>query len=206
MIATDIQLQHKVHEVVRLLMQRPITEAIACQVEDMVGFEQLEIEDGNWVGFEEDETMGGERHGWIESLLVTYLTTWAVAHGGGRVYTGDTTFVLLGTPQDIQIKRRPDVAFVANANVKPTSGYIYGAPQLAIEIISPTERPISMQRKVREYLTYGTAQVWQVFPELNEVVVHLPNGSSRTYGIDDTIDGGDLLPEFRIAVKSILAV
>ena len=63
MIASDIQLQHKVHEVVRLLMQRPITEALAMQVEEIEGFEHLEIEDGNWVGFEEDETMGGERHG-----------------------------------------------------------------------------------------------------------------------------------------------
>ena len=204
MIASDIQLQHKVHEVVRLLMQRPITEALAMQVEEIEGFEHLEIEDGNWVGFEEDETMGGERHGWIESLIVTHLTTWALANGG-RVYTGDTVFVLLGTPDDIQIKRRPDVAFVADANVKPTSGYIYGAPQLAIEIISPSERPIPMQRKVREYLKYGVAQVWQIFPELSEVVVHLPDGSAKTYGVDDTIDGGALLPGFRIAVKSILA-
>jgi hypothetical protein len=60
-----------------------------------------------------------------------------------------------------------------------------------------------MQKKLREYLKCGVLQVWQVFPDLREIIVHLPDGSSKTYGIDDAIDGGDLLPGFRLVVKSL---
>jgi Uma2 family endonuclease len=203
MIASETQLQHEVHEVVRLLMRRPITEALAMQIEAIEGFEHLEIEDGNWVGFDEDETIGSEQHGWIESLLVTQFTNWVLAHKTGRIYPGDTVFVLSGTPDDIKVKCRPDIAYVADANVKSSKGYIFGTPQIAIEVISPTERRNQMQKKLREYLKCGVLQVWQVFPDLREIIVHLPDGSSKTYGIDDAIDGGDLLPGFRLVVKSL---
>jgi Uma2 family endonuclease len=160
----------EVKTIIKLLMQRPITEAVGIEVETTDGFEHLEIEDGAWVGFDEDTFMGGEEHGWLEALIITRFTTWILQNKSGRIYSGDTNFVLDGTPGDIRLKRRPDVAFVRDGRVKPSSGYIYGAPDLAVEIISPTERPGQIRKKLREYLSHGVQQVWQVYPENQEIV------------------------------------
>ncbi len=191
---------NEVRTIVTLLMKRPITEEIAMQVEATEGFEQLEIENGVWVGFDEDEYMAGEEHGWIETLILNALSNWLLPRRAGRLYPGDTDFVLAGTPDAIILKRRPDVAFVSDKNVKSTSGYVYGAPDLAVEIISPTERPGAIRKKLREYLDHGVQQVWQVYADSQEIVVHHPNGTSKTYGMGQIIDGGDLLPGFVLEV------
>lgn len=193
----------EVKTIVRLLMQRPITEEIAREIEAHEGFEHFEIADGDWVGFDEDPYMSGEEHGWIESKIGALLTVWAMQHKAGRVYPGDTNFVLSGSSGDIQLMRRPDVAFVRQERVAETSGYIYAAPDLAVEIISPTEKPAQIRRKLAAYLSVGVTRVWQVFPETREIVVHWPDGTSRTYGVSGTITDPDLLPGFRLDVAVV---
>lgn len=192
-----------VKAIVRLLMLRPIPEEVAVQVNMTEGFEHLEIENGAWVGFDEDEYMTGEEHGWIETLILHALTQWVLTHRSGRVYPGDTSFVLEGAPHDIRLKRRPDVSYVRDEKVKPTKGYIYGAPDLAVEVISPNERPTQIRQKLREYLDHGVKQVWQVYPESQEIVVHFPDGSAKTYRAGDTLLGGDLLFGFELKVASL---
>lgn len=194
---------NEVKTMVALLMQRPITEKIAMEVKSIEGFEHLEVESGEWVGFDRDEFMGGEEHGWIESLLITYLTRWVLEKKSGRVYPSDTDFVLGGTPDDIQLHRRPDVAYVQNARVVPSAGYVYVVPDLVIEIISPTEKPYKIRQKLREYIDNGVQQVWQVFPDDHEIVVNLPDGTARTYREGDIISGGNLLPGFTLAVTNV---
>lgn len=197
------EVQEQVREIVFLLMKRPITEEIAVQVEAIEGFEHLEIVDGEWVGFEKDEYMAGEEDGSIETIIIHALADWALKHKTGRVYSGDTDFVLDGKPDDIRKSRKPDVAFVKSSRVKASKGYVYLAPDLAVEIISPTERPGAIREKLNEYLEYGVKQVWQVFPDNRQIVVNFPDGSANTYGMDDTIFGGDLLPDFELAVATV---
>jgi Uma2 family endonuclease len=202
---SEMAIAEEVKIIVRLLMQRPITEVIALEVEGTEGFEHLEIENGEWVGFDEDEYMGGEEHGWIESLMITLFTTWVLQNKSGRVYSGDTDFVLDGTPDNIRLKRRPDVAYVGGKYVKPSRGYIYAAPDLAVEIISPTERPGQIRTKLREYLSHGVQQVWQVYPENQEIVVYFPDDTSKTYRPGDILSGGDLPPGFELDVANVFA-
>jgi Uma2 family endonuclease len=202
-VAISPEVQERVREIVFLLMQRPITEEIAMQVEAIAGFEHLEIVNGEWVGFEKDEYMAGEEHGWIESIIIHALTDWVLKNKTGRVYSGDTDFVLDGKPNDIRKSRKPDVAFVRESRLKSSKGYLYLAPDLAVEIISPTERPGAIRDKLSEYLEYGVKQVWQVFPDNHQVVVNLSDGSAKTYNIGDTIPGGDLLPGFALEVAKI---
>jgi Uma2 family endonuclease len=197
---------NEVKTMVALLMQRPITEQIAMEVKATEGFEHLEIEDGEWVGFDKDEFMGGEEHGWIESLLITYLTNWVLENNTGRVYPGDTDFVLSGTPDDIQLHRRPDIAYMRNSRVVKTKGYVYAVPDLTIEVVSPTEKPTAIRRKLREYLSNGVQQAWQVFPDDQEIVVNFPDGTAKTYGVGDTISGGSLLPGFSVDVTKVFQV
>ena len=131
----------QVREILYLLMRRPITEEIALRVETYEGFEHLEITDGEWVGFDEEEPVGGEEHGWIETIIIHALMTRVLKNNSGRVHPGGTVFVLDGERGDIRVKRRPDVAFVSVGRVQETKGYYFGAPDLTVEIISPSERP-----------------------------------------------------------------
>lgn len=193
----------EVKSIVRLLMMRPITEAVALQIGATDGFEGLEVEDGAWVGFDEDEYTSGEEHGWLETLILTRLTNWALTNRAGRVYPGDTNFVMDGTPDDIGLKRRPDEAYVRDVNVQASKGYIYAAPDLAVGVISPTERPAQIRKKLHEYLEHGVSQVWQVYPDTREIVVHFPDGSAKTYRAGEVLQGGDLLPGFSLDVAEL---
>jgi Uma2 family endonuclease len=205
-ILIEQRAQAQVVEWMELLARRPITEAIAMRVEAIDGFKHLEIVDGEWVGLgKDDRYMGGEKHGWIGSLLIHLLMTWALATQAGRVYGGDTMFVLDGEPGNIRLKRQPDVAFVAAARLQATSGYFYGPPDLAVEIISPSERPGDIQKKLREYRMHGVQQVWLIYPETHEMVAHLPDSTARTYRIVETIEGGELLPGLRLPVAALFA-
>lgn len=201
----DSYVRQQVRELVALLMKRPITEEIAMQVESYDGFEDLEIEDGQWVGLddEKDEFMGSEEHGWIEFNIMLLLGIHVKTHKLGRLYPGDTVFVLEGKPDEIQLKRRPDIAFMQHERVKHSKGYVYGAPDIAIETISPTERPGKIRKKLNEYLSHGVKQVWHVLPEVEEITIHLPDGTSKTYKKGDVILADDLLPGFTLDVAKV---
>lgn len=190
-------------EIVTLLMKRPITEEIALQIGDIDGFKNLEITNGDWVGFEQDEFMTGEEHGWLEAQLLIAIGNYVVTNKLGRVYPGDMDFVLSGNKETLKDKKQPDIAFVTTERLQKTSGYFYGAPDLAIEIVSPTQyRPKSVE-KANMYMGYGTRQVWLVFPKKQEIEIHTPNEIPTIYKIGDTIVGGDLLPEFELDLKTI---
>lgn len=74
---------------------------------------------------------------------------------------------------------------------------------MAIEIISPSERAVDIRTKLRDYLHAGVRQVWQVYPETQEVMVYLPDGTVRTYEVSQAVPGGDILPGFDLPVADI---
>ena len=191
-----------------LLTIRPITEAIATEVLSTVGYEHLEIAGGEWIGLNQEwaDMTTGEEHGWIESLLLLFVGGFIYEHKLGRFYPGDVTFVLDGTPDDIRVKREPDVAFIARASVVPTQGFIYRAPDLAIEIISPSQSYSEMTDKIDEYFRYGTKQVWLVLPNKKLIEVHYPDRKPEKYRVGQSVPGGDLLPGFSLDVASLFEV
>lgn len=204
--SVNSEIENRAREIVFKLMQRPITEEIATQISNLDGFKKLEIIGGNWTGFEQDVSMGGEQHGWIEALIISALTVWTIQNNAGRVYSGDTHFILKGEPNNILVDRKPDVAFVRREKVVVSSGFNYLAPDLVVEITSPSDRPSKIQEKITEYFEHGVLQVWRVYPETEQIIVHMPDGTAKTYGVADTILGGNLLPEFELAVKTVFEV
>jgi Uma2 family endonuclease len=101
--------------------------------------------------------------------------------------------------------RIPDVAFVSKSRLPKLKDAMFPfAPDLAVEVISPDE---DIFKKAREYLHAGSRMVWAVYTD--EKVVYVmrldPDGSIRSvpFGIDDTLDGGDVLPGFTLAVREI---
>lgn len=75
---------------------------------------------------------------------------------------------------------------------------IPGAPDIAVEVISPGERTSDMTRKLETYLRHGVREVWQVFPALRQVVVFTPEESQRPQTLTTA-----LLPDFTLAVSSL---
>lgn len=144
---------------------------------------------------------GGE-HGTVAVNLIIPLGGYVRMHDLGRLVGTETGFVLFSDPD---IVRAPDVAFIAkDRGVDPaTPKFIRGAPDLAVELISPSETARDILIKVLEHFRAGTRLVWTVYPDPRTVNVHLPDGTTRTLGPDDVIDGGDVVPGFRLPVREL---
>jgi Uma2 family endonuclease len=100
----------------------------------------------------------------------------------------------------------PDVAFVrAEKQVEvATEGYNPVPPDLAVEVEFPTsiKSQRRLEKKLARYANDGTT-VWVVYPETREVEVHVPGQAAQILGIDATLDGGDILPGFSLALKDV---
>lgn len=140
--------------------------------------------------------MAGWRHGWIEVNIILVLGTDPVARSVGRTVSGDTAFVLARDPDTVRI---PDVAFVQHERLPPplVSGRAALAPDLAVEIRSPDDRPSEVQRKVADYFAAGVQLVWLVDPDAQTVEVWTAGGLDRRCTATETIDGGAVIPGFR---------
>ncbi len=180
---------------------KPITAADVASLKEEKTFE---VVSGEWV----ERPMAGELHGAIAANLILSLGSFIKTHKLGRIYPADTTFVLKGTPDNIQTMRLPDVSFVSVGRTKEAdrAGYYYQAPDLAIEVVSPSERTVETQSKVNDYLRTGTREVWVVYPETQQVIVYHPDGTAAIYNVEQTIPGGELLPGFSLAVADIFDV
>jgi Uma2 family endonuclease len=146
------------------------------------------------------EPRPGRPHGTAVALAAHHLVAYALEHGG--FVTAETGHVLGEDPPTV---RGPDVAYTRREPVpygKPT-GFIRGAPDLAVEVISPTNRWADIRAKVRQYFEAGSRRVWIVDPETRSVVVHTSPDASRTLTADDTLEGGDVLPGFRLEVAQL---
>ena len=76
-------------------------------------------------------------------------------------------------------------------------------PDLAVEVMSPTDRKRALRRKAERYLEAGTRVVWLVFPDDQVVEVYVPDEDVKTVGLDGTLDGDDLLPGFTLTVREV---
>lgn len=99
--------------------------------------------------------------------------------------------------------RLPDVSFKANLNRPLPSKKFPYMPDLAVEIKSPDDSYTFMREKAAYYLQNGTQIVWLIYPEKQLVEVYRQNADSELLNIEDTLDGGDLLPGFTLPVRKI---
>ena len=145
----------------------------------------------------------GSRHGRIAMRIGSRLEQVVDRDKLGATFTAETGFVLSRNPDTV---RAPDAAFVAAARVPAgglPEGYFPGAPDLAVEVISPSEAAAEIQSKVTEYFAAGSRLVWIVYPNVRQVVVYRTARASLALSADDTLDGGDLLPGFSCRVSEL---
>ena len=162
-----------------------------------------ELVDGEVV----EMTPVGGTHGQITSRLCRRMADHVERRGGGEVVVGDVGFVLR-LPSDPERVRAPDVAFVSRERLpegRLPEGFLVGAPDLAVEVLSPKDNPVEIQQKVRDYLEAGTRLVWLVAPQAKTVTVYRPDGSARLLRDHEALEGEDVLPGLSIPPAEIFA-
>jgi Uma2 family endonuclease len=131
----------------------------------------------------------------VRDRLLIVLTAFVEAHRLGTVVS-EQAFHLFGNTV-----RVPDVALVHSGRILPPDKLPEGAPDLAIEAISPTNTPREMHRRISDFFAAGSTRVWVVYPEVREVYVHGLTGVVRRSG-DEALEDSDLLPGFSVKVSS----
>lgn len=142
-------------------------------------------------------------HGRVLSRLDRRLGAHVDEAGLGDVLV-DVGFVLSDVEQTV---RGPDLAFVSRDRLSDDAydeqGFWRFPPDLAVEVVSPSNSASEIQQKVLEYLDAGTRLVWVVYPRGRRVTVHHPGGEARVLGADDELDGADVVPGFRVRVSEL---
>jgi Uma2 family endonuclease len=144
----------------------------------------------------------GARHGSVALKLGARLLAYVTASRLGHVFDSSTGFRLPGGNV-----RVPDVAFVATgrfADEKLTDDFADFAPDLAVEVLSPSDRNRQVLDRVGDYLDAGTRLVWVVDPRRRQAAVYRSLSDVRHLNSTDTLDGEDVLPGFRCVLEDIL--
>ena len=140
----------------------------------------------------------GDPHS-IAVVNFTYeLTHYTRAGGPGVTRAGDPGYRLERNPDTV---RAPDVAWFAPGRI-PTGaqGYPELAPDLVVEVKSPTNSWREMAEKATMWLRSGAQMVWVADPDTVTITIYRPNAAPVTLGEDDFLDAGDLLPGFAVPV------
>jgi Uma2 family endonuclease len=123
----------------------------------------------------------------------------------GMLTTADGTYVLARNPDTVVV---PDVAFVRwdrlPGRIRPKS-YIPVPPDLAVEVVSPSDTPRDVAAKMELYRRAGVPLVWWVYPERRAVAVYRAGQPVAELREGDELDGGEVLPGFRLPVAEIFA-
>jgi len=148
----------------------------------------------------------GAVHGLIAKRVLKFLDTAAQLGDLGEAFGDGVGYILRRHPDLLRI---PDASFVSWARIpdrRIPEGFWTLAPDLAVEIVSPNDRADDINDKLHEYLEAGTRLVWVFWPRRRAVMVYEPDQPIRELGPDEFLEGGDVLPGFRVQVADFFAV
>jgi Uma2 family endonuclease len=134
-------------------------------------------------------------HAIVCSNIMSALFAWVRQGGSGMVLPTDT-----GTQLAEDLLRGPDVLWVSDQKLKQArvkgSPWFTGAPDLAVEVLSPNDTYRKTMRRVHDQLSHGAAEVWLVDPDERWLEIHRSGKPVMRLSDGDTLDGGELLPGF----------
>ena len=145
----------------------------------------------------------GWRHGKIVSRLNSKLEAYVAQHDLGVVFGAETGFRLARDPDTV---RAPDVSFVAKDHIpdqEPDDGFWPGAPDLAVEVLSPGDRTGEVDETIDAWLIAGCAAVWVVNPKLKTVTVYLSRTDVQAKAAGDVLVGDPVVPGFSCTVDEL---
>ncbi|MEM6393306.1 MAG: Uma2 family endonuclease [Planctomycetota bacterium] len=140
----------------------------------------------------------GDWHGFVALNFAATIRQHVKTHDLGRVYAAETGFIIEKEPDTL---RAPDVAFITKARLEPLQhGFLNGAPDLAVEVVSPSDTTAEVESKTQMWLDCGTHEVWVAYPKTKSVLIHGREPEPIILGPNDTLDGGPLLLGFTYRV------
>ena len=146
------------------------------------------------------EKRGGFASSVVAAGICAFITEYNLRYKTGRVTSASATYVMSDSDAFI-----PSVAYISHIRMPerpPRECPI--PPDFAVEVKSPTDTKRAMRRKAEKYLAVGTRLVWLVFPDDRQVEIYSTHEEdSRIMGISDILNGEDVLPDFKLAVKDI---
>jgi Uma2 family endonuclease len=180
------------------IAQRAIT---AAEFERMSFDRPTELVGGELV----EQAMPTSQHGAICVVISAFLWLWAKQGNRGVVFSNDSHVLTERDPDSI---RGPDCAFIRREKLpegKLPAGVLRVPVDLAIEVVSPSDRWTEVLDKVLEYLRSGVTEVWVIDPEQRSVTVHRPDVASLHFDGDDELLRPELLPGFTCRVSDLFA-
>lgn len=144
----------------------------------------------------------GHDHGDVALRLGIAIGTHARNRRLGKVYAAETGFVLARDPDTVLA---PDVAFVQRDRLPPkdSPGFFPGAPDLAVEVLSPDDSRRSTSKKAAAWLAHGTREVWVVDPKRRTLTVHTADAAPRTWAQEDTLHDSTVLPDLTLVLAEL---
>jgi Uma2 family endonuclease len=143
-------------------------------------------------------TPAGYQHGTVAGRIAILIGSHAMKRSLGHISTAEAGFLIARDPDTV---RAPDVAFVRrDRQPESPTGFFPGAPDLAVEVVSPTDRLADIDEKTQDWLDAGTTLVWVIWPNTRSVVVHRAGQPPRILNERDAIAGEDVLPGFECPV------
>jgi len=145
----------------------------------------------------------GWRHGNLVSRLNSKLESYVSQHDLGLVFGAETGFRLSSNPDTV---RAPDVSVVLKRNMpaeEPKDGFWPGAPDLAVEVLSPGDRTGEVDEKIDAWLDAGCAAVWIVNPKQKIVTVYLSRTDVQVKAAGDVLQGDPVVPGFAFPIDEL---
>lgn len=142
------------------------------------------------------------KHGWVATQLFRALDTFVEKQSLGIVII-ETGFLLFDDPPTV---RGPDVSFISSDNIPPEGipdGFWRNGPDLAAEVLSPSNTVEDVQEKVLEYMEAGSRLIWVVHPRNRTVTVYRSREDISVLVEGDALDGEDVLPGFRLPISEL---
>ena len=139
----------------------------------------------------------------IASVLVQHIWNYLDRHDLGIAFTADGPFRV----QRGRI-RFPDTGFVSWDRLPgrelPTAPILDAVPNLAVEVISKSNTPREMEIKLVDYFGAGVQLVWYIYPLQSMALIYTSVTKKKEIGIDGVLEGGKVLPGFRVPLKKLL--
>lgn len=148
----------------------------------------------------------GVEHGELVMNLGFIVNGFTKPRRLGRVVGSDVGVRLERNPDTV---REPDLAFVSAEKLPlgvRNTGYLEVAPDLVVEIVSPSDRVSDVAEKARMWLSYDTELVWVIHPDSRTVDVYRASAQVETLGEDEVLDGAPALPGFACSVRDVFDI
>ena len=145
---------------------------------------------------------GAYQHGKLSMVIGAALHAWVAPRKLGDVVGAETGFTLRRNPDTV---RAADAAFISTARMPPRGGTGFAelAPDLVVEVLSPSDRAGEVRAKTADWIDAGVRLVWLIDATHRSAVVHRADGSSHRLSAGDQLDGETVLPGFTLPLSDL---